>query len=178
MAPASKAAAAGALGTGRLRAVYRPTDLADYTARLASTFRSAAERAGLALLVETSPLPAPVHVDRELWEKIVLNLLSNAVKFTPAGRIVVRLVADGADAVLTVRDTGVGIPAAELPLLFDRFHRVTGAWSRSHEGTGIGLALVRKIVARHGGRIWAQAAPGQGATIFFTLGKPHELIAG
>jgi signal transduction histidine kinase/DNA-binding response OmpR family regulator len=163
------------LESGRLRADYRPTDLADYTARLASTFRSAAERAGLSLVVDAPSLTRPVHVDREMWEKIVLNLLSNAVKFTPAGRIEVGVVADGDDAVLTVRDTGVGVPADEQALLFDRFHRVTGGWSRSHEGTGIGLALVRELAELHGGSVAAESEVGHGSvfTVRIPFGTAH-----
>jgi signal transduction histidine kinase/DNA-binding response OmpR family regulator len=163
------------LESGRLRAAYRPTDLADYTARLASTFRSATERAGLQLSVDAPPLPAPVHVDREMWEKIVLNLLSNAVKFTREGRIDVRLSSDGTHAVLTVSDTGVGVPAEEQPLLFDRFHRVIGAWSRSHEGTGIGLALVRELAELHGGSVAAASEPGTGSrfTVTIPFGTAH-----
>ncbi|MEU8661207.1 sensor histidine kinase, partial [Actinoplanes philippinensis] len=128
--------------SGRMAAVFRPTDLAQHTARLAGTFRPAIERAGLTLTVDTPPLDEPVRVDHELWEKIVFNLLSNAVKFTRDGGVEVRMRAGDGHAVLSVRDTGVGIPEPEQALLFDRFHRVTGAWSRSHEGTGIGLALV------------------------------------
>jgi signal transduction histidine kinase/DNA-binding response OmpR family regulator len=158
------------LESGRLHAAYRPTDLADYTARLASTFRSAAERAGLHLVVDAALLPAPVYVDREMWEKIVLNLLSNAVKFTREGQITVRVGADGPDAVLSVSDTGVGVPESEQPLLFDRFHRVTGAWSRSHEGTGIGLALVRELAELHGGSVGAVSEIGRGST--FTVKIP------
>ncbi|MFF5080964.1 SpoIIE family protein phosphatase [Actinoplanes sp. NPDC000266] len=163
------------LESGRLRAAYRPTDLADYTARLASTFRSAAERAGLELAVETPPLAAPVYVDREMWEKIVLNLLSNAVKFTPTGRVEVRVGSDAGYAVLSVKDTGVGIPADQQPLLFDRFHRVTGAWSRSHEGTGIGLALVRELAEMHGGSAAATSRPGLGSvfTVRIPFGTGH-----
>ena len=157
------------LESGRLRAAYQPTDLADYTARLASTFRSAAERAGLELVVDAPPLPAPVYVDREMWEKIVLNLLSNAVKFTPEGRIEVRVRAADRGAELTVRDTGVGIPTDQLPLLFDRFHRVTGTWSRSHEGTGIGLALVRELAELHGGSAGAESEPDRGSIFVVTL---------
>ncbi|BCJ54777.1 hypothetical protein Asp14428_62520 [Actinoplanes sp. NBRC 14428] len=163
------------LESGRLRAAYRPTDLADYTARLASAFRSAAERAGLRLEVDCPPLSTPVHVDREMWEKIVFNLLSNAVKFTPSGGITVRLAERDGSAVLEVEDTGVGIGPDDQRLLFDRFHRVTGAWSRSHEGTGIGLALVRELAELHGGTATARSEPGAGSTFTVTvpLGAAH-----
>ncbi|GID98863.1 hypothetical protein Adu01nite_02140 [Paractinoplanes durhamensis] len=163
------------LESGRMRARYRPTDLADYTARLASTFRSAVERAELELVVDTPALPEPVHVDREMWEKIVLNLLSNAVKFTRSGRIAVGMHADGGQAVLTVRDTGAGVPPEEQPLLFDRFHRVTGVWSRTHEGTGIGLALVRELAELHGGSVSAESELGRGSvfTVRIPLGTAH-----
>jgi signal transduction histidine kinase/DNA-binding response OmpR family regulator/anti-sigma regulatory factor (Ser/Thr protein kinase) len=158
------------LESGRLRAEYRPTDLADYTARLASTFTSAVERAGLTLVVDVAPLAAPVYVDREMWEKIVLNLLSNAVKFTREGRIEVRVGSAGTHAVLAVTDTGVGVPESERSMLFDRFHRVTGAWSRSHEGTGIGLALVRELAEIHGGSVGVESEVGRGST--FTVKIP------
>ncbi|RSM59538.1 histidine kinase [Actinoplanes sp. ATCC 53533] len=163
------------LESGRLRAAYRPTDLADYTARLASTFRAVAERAGLRLDIESPPLSAPVHVDREMWEKIVFNLLSNAVKFTPAGGITVRVRQRPGVAVLEVTDTGVGVSEQEQRLLFDRFHRVTGAWSRSHEGTGIGLALVRELAELHAGTATVRSEPGAGSTFTVTipLGTAH-----
>jgi signal transduction histidine kinase/DNA-binding response OmpR family regulator/anti-sigma regulatory factor (Ser/Thr protein kinase) len=163
------------LESGRLRAAYRPTDLADYTTRLTSTFRAVAERAGLRLDIVAPPLSAPVHVDREMWEKIVFNLLSNAVKFTPAGGITVRLREREGVAVLDVTDTGVGVSEQEQQLLFDRFHRVTGAWSRSYEGTGIGLALVRELAELHGGTASARSKPGAGSTFTVTvpLGVAH-----
>ncbi|MDR7273380.1 SpoIIE family protein phosphatase [Catenuloplanes atrovinosus] len=158
------------ISAGRLRAAYQPTDLADYTARLASTFRSATDRAGLRLVVDCPSLPAPVHVDREMWEKIILNLLSNAVKFTFAGSVTVRVRAAGPVAVVEVADTGIGIAAEEIPLLFERFHRVAGVRSRSHEGTGIGLALVRELIEQHGGTVRVTSTPGEGST--FTLTVP------
>jgi PAS domain S-box-containing protein len=155
---------------GRAEASYEPVDLAAYTAELTAVFRSAVERAGLALVVDCPPLPAPVWVDREMWEKIVLNLLSNALKFTFEGRIAVRLAPDGAGIRLDVADTGVGIAADDLPQLFQRFHRVRGARSRSHEGTGIGLAMVQELVRLHGGSIDVRSEPGSGTT--FTVVVP------
>src|SRR5262249_21665725 len=129
---------------GRIDAVYEPTDVAALTADLASGFRSAIERAGLRLIVDCPEVPA-LYVDREMWEKIVLNLLSNAFKHTFEGEIVVMVRRLNNEAELLVRDTGVGIPREDLPRLFDRFHRVTGARARSHEGSGIGLALVQEL---------------------------------
>ena len=152
---------------GRVRARFEPTDLGQLTADLASSFRSAIERAGLRLTIDVAPAPAslgPVYVDREMWEKIVLNLLSNAFKHTFDGEIDVRLRADGRDAVLEVRDTGVGISAEQLPHIFERFHRVPNARSRTHEGTGIGLALVQELVRLHGGSIDVTSEPGVGTT--------------
>src|SRR3712207_3795576 len=108
---------------GRASAVRVETDVAAFTAELAGVLRAAAERAGLRLTVDCPPLDRPAHVDPRMWEKIVLNLVSNAVKYTFVGGIDVALRADGDDLVLQVSDTGVGIPAAELPRLFERFHR-------------------------------------------------------
>jgi PAS domain S-box-containing protein len=154
---------------GRIAAVYEPTDLATYTAELASVFRSAIERAGLRLVVECPPLPAPVYVDREMWEKIVLNLLSNAFKFTFEGEIAVRLDWCGDHVTLAVRDTGTGIPTLELPYIFERFHRVRNARARTHEGTGIGLALVQELARLHGGEITVVSAVEVGTTFTVTV---------
>jgi len=155
---------------GSARAAYEQVDLAAYTVELASGFRAAVERAGLRLLVDCAALPAPAYVDRDMWEKIVLNLLSNAIKFTFEGEIAVTLRQVGAGVELEVRDTGTGIPAAELPHLFERFHRVRGAWARTHEGTGIGLALVQELARLHGGTVRVSSAVGTGTT--FTVALP------
>ena len=160
---------------GRAQASYRPTDLAALTIDLASSFRSAIERASVALVVDAPPLSEPVYIDRTMWETIVLNLLSNAFKFTFGGEIAVSLQEQGAEAVLTVRDTGTGIPPEELPRLFDRFHRVEGAKGRSFEGSGIGLALVKELVVQHGGRISVQSEVGLGTSfaVSLPLGRDH-----
>ncbi len=155
---------------GRMQARYAPADLASVTAELASLFRSAVERAGLRFEVDCPPLREPVHLDRDLWEKVVLNLLSNALKFTFEGSIAVRVRAESGHAVVTVTDTGIGVPAAEMPKLFERFHRIENARARSNEGSGIGLALVRELVALHGGTITAESTEGEGTC--FTLRVP------
>jgi signal transduction histidine kinase len=159
---------------GRLEAHYEPTDLSAYTAELASVFRSAIETAHLTLTVDVSPLPEPVYVDREMWEKIVLNLLSNAFKHTFEGTIRVALRWHGDHAELDVADSGVGIPQAELPRLFDRFHRVIGAKSRTHEGTGIGLALVQELARAHGGDVRVSSREGAGSTFTVTVKSGRE----
>ncbi|AKJ07443.1 signal transduction histidine kinase [Archangium gephyra] len=163
------------LEANRLEASYEPTDLASLTRELASTFRSSVERAGLTFTVDCPPLGQPVYVDQEMWEKIVLNLLSNAFKYTLHGDIRVRLRESEGHAVLEVADTGTGIPAEELPRLFARFHRVKGAQGRTHEGTGIGLALVEELTKLHGGEVRVTSTEGVGSTftVSLPLGKEH-----
>ncbi|MFB6848639.1 SpoIIE family protein phosphatase [Streptomyces sp. NPDC056373] len=154
---------------GQIRPALEPVDLARATAELAGAFRSAFEAAGLTLEVDCPPLPEPVSLDREMWEKIILNLLSNALKFTFTGGARVQVAAAGDRARLTVTDTGTGIPADELPRLFERFHRVRGARSRSHEGSGLGLVLVKDLVEAHGGTVGVDSRPGQGTTVTVDL---------
>jgi PAS domain S-box-containing protein len=153
----------------RVQASYEATNLAVLTSDLASTFRSAIERAGLQFQVQCDELEAPVYVDREMWEKIVLNLLSNAFKFTLDGGISVRLRRENAAAVLEVADSGVGIAASELPRLFERFHRIAGTRARTHEGSGIGLALVQELVKMHAATIEVTSVPGEGTTFRVSL---------
>ncbi len=155
---------------GRVQASFQPTDLAELTSDLTSVFRSAVERAGMRLSVEANPIGEPVYVDHDMWEKVVLNLLSNAFKYTLAGSIEVSLRRVGNDVELAVRDTGIGVPPDEVPNLFRRFHRVEGARGRTHEGTGIGLALVHELVRLHGGRINVDSEHGKGST--FTVAVP------
>lgn len=158
---------------GRIEARYVTTDLALFTADLASMFRSAFERAGLRFVIECASLPEPAYVDRDMWEKIVLNLLSNALKFTLTGevRINVRAVADGFE--LEVADTGSGISAEDLPRIFDRFATIEAPRARTVERTGIGLSLVKERVKLHGGTIEAKSSPGAGTTITVRIPRGH-----
>ena len=160
---------------GRARATFTPTDLGALTADIASSFRSAIEKGGVRLSVDCATLAHEAYVDREMWEKVVLNLLSNAFKFTFEGEIRVALRETDGSAELVVSDTGTGIPDEELPRVFERFHRVRGAQSRTNEGTGIGLALVQELVRLHGGSVLAQSREGEGSafTVRIPLGSRH-----
>ncbi len=160
---------------GRVQAWYEPTDLAAVTRDLASTFRSAIERAGLRFEVRCEPLSESVYVDRDMWEKIVLNLLSNAFKFTLEGVIELRLRREDAYALLEVEDSGVGVAQEQIPRLFERFYRVEGSRGRNYEGSGIGLALVQELVRLHGGIIDVRSALEQGTTfsVRIPLGSRH-----
>ncbi|WNN89057.1 sensor histidine kinase [Gloeocapsopsis dulcis] len=113
--------------------------------------------------IDCPPLPERVYVDREMWEKIVLNLISNAFKFTFTGAITVRLHHIGSQVELAVQDTGIGIKAAEIPRLFERFHRVKGVQGRTFEGSGIGLSLVQELVNLHGGTVQVSSVEGEGS---------------
>ncbi len=161
--------------SGGLGASFAPTDLAAYTAGLAGAFQSLFDDVGLRLVVDCPPLPESIYVDRAQWEKIVMNLISNAFKFTFAGEIGVRLRWLGDRVELSVRDTGTGIPEAELPRIFERFHRVAGARGRSFEGSGIGLALVHELVRSHGGEIRVESELGRGTTFSLVIpaGNAH-----
>ena len=167
---------------GRHEALYEATDLGAFTAQLAGVFRSAIEQAGLKFEVRCRAGLEPAYVDHDMWEKIVLNLLSNAFKFTFDGGIAVELEERGDSFALLVRDTGIGIPPGQIDRVFDRFHRVENARGRSHEGSGIGLALVQELVRLHGGEVRVESQPGRGSVFTVTLPRgqahlPPERIA-
>jgi len=158
-----------------MEAVYRPTELGSATAELAGVFRSAIEKAGLTLIVDCPPISEPAYVDTGMWEKVVLNLISNAFKFTFEGEIEVQLSETAGYLELAVRDTGIGIPHDQLPKVFERFHRVSGARGRTLEGSGIGLALVQELVRLHGGSVTVESEFGQGSTfrVVIPAGRDH-----
>lgn len=163
------------LETGRAKANFEATNLSSLTIELASSFRLPCERAGLMLEIHCPELGEPVYVDPDMWEKIVLNLLSNAFKFTLTGSIYINLNTLGPHAVLTVTDTGCGINPEDLPHIFDSFYHCTNTISRSHEGAGMGLALVREMVRIHGGELQITSTPQIGSSfqISLPLGYKH-----
>jgi signal transduction histidine kinase len=116
-----------------------------------------------------APVGVIGHWDQRRIEEVVQNLLNNAVKYSPVGgRIEVRLESDERNAIVTVRDSGIGLAREDAPHVFERFYR--GQGKQRLEGTGLGLYICHAIVAAHGGRIWAESTgPGHGSTFKFTL---------
>ncbi len=163
------------LEAGGIVSSFEAVDLPRITEPLVTMFESAAESAGLTLSIDCEAMSTDSFVDVEHWSKIVLNLMSNAFKFTLHGGISVTLREEDGHAVLRVRDTGAGVPEDELPRLFDRFHRVHGTASRTHEGSGIGLALVAELARLHGGGVSASSEVGVGTemTVRLPLGRGH-----
>ena len=174
--------------SGRQQAMFSLVDIAAVTKNLAANFRSVIEKAGMELIVEASTINQPVYVDVEMWEKIVFNLLSNAFKYTLKGSITVSISSTsqiassnptlgntGEGIILKITDTGVGIPENELPNMFQRFHRVQNVTGRTHEGTGIGLSLVKELVQMHHGTIEVESTLNQGSTftVKIPFGKEH-----
>ena len=129
-----------------------------------------AQKSAIRLEVALAPAESEVWCDREAVSQILSNLLDNAIKYTPAGgRITVGACPQGEWVELYVRDSGIGIPAAELPRLFERFYRVDKARSRELGGTGLGLSIVKHLVAAHHGSIRVESRVNEGSTFFFTL---------
>ncbi|MFP5022673.1 SpoIIE family protein phosphatase [Pseudonocardia phyllosphaerae] len=163
------------LSNGRHDGTFSATELGTTTAELAATFAPVTERAGLALEVSCPPLARPAWVDRDAWEKIVLNLLSNAVKYTHTGGISVELEQLGEHIVLTVADTGTGIPEDEIDHVFERYRRPGSSRGRTGEGSGLGLPLIRQLVRLHAGTIDVRSRSGGGTefTVRIPLGFAH-----
>jgi signal transduction histidine kinase len=138
----------------------------------------AAVTAGISLRLEAEANMPPIPVDRDRINQVFDNLLGNAIKFSPRGGTIIIEVQDAGDLLqLGVRDTGVGIPGDKLDKVFDRFYQVDGSATRRFGGAGLGLAIARRIVEAHGGRIWVESEVGRGSAFRFILPKtqvPHE----
>jgi two-component system phosphate regulon sensor histidine kinase PhoR len=145
-----------------------PTSVTEVMIPPLDRLRPQAERAGLDLTVQLPPQMPLVLADAHRARLVLTNLVHNAVKFTPpGGRITVTAQFAGDDVVISVQDSGVGIPSEDLPRIFERFYKADRA--RSGGGTGLGLAIAKHIVQGHGGRIWAESVEGEGSTFSFTL---------
>lgn len=157
--------------SGKLRIEPKPIDLIPVVHAALDTVRPAAEAKALQLSVDLDPAASTVIGDPGRLQQVIWNLLANATKFTPSGgSIMVRLVQDAGESVLTVSDTGQGIAPDFLPFVFDRFRQADSTPKRAHSGLGLGLAIVRHLVELHGGRVQATSAGlGQGSTFSIRL---------
>jgi len=150
--------------SGKLALDLDDVDLAAVAGESVEALRPVADAQDVDLRLDVGPMPA-LRGDRARLGQLLDNLLSNAVKFSnPGGRVVVALGRSGKDLVLAVSDNGIGIPAAEHRLLFDRFFRASSAQQRAIDGTGLGLTIARAIVSAHGGAIELTSAEGEGTT--------------
>ncbi len=159
------------LDYGRMELRMTRFSLADMLHNVANAMKLTAEDSGHALAVDTPDDLPKIVGDRERIEQVVVNILSNAVKYTPSGGHI-RLSArelSGNRVRITVEDDGVGIPAADVPRLFERFYRVDKARSRAAGGTGLGLAIAKEIVEQHEGKIALASEYGKGTTVTITL---------
>ncbi len=154
--------------SGRVPLDIAPTKISKLVKKPLKRLRPLAERKDLTL-VRALPAPAPlVLADSKRIQQVVGNLIHNAIKFTPAGgRITVSAAIHADEVVLAIADTGIGIPAEDVPRIFERFYKADRA--RAEQGTGLGLAIAKHLVQTHGGRIWAESVEGQGSTFFFSL---------
>ncbi|HEY8147864.1 MAG TPA: HAMP domain-containing sensor histidine kinase, partial [Vicinamibacteria bacterium] len=152
---------------GAMRLSRERLELAEVVRDAVTLYSDVAEDKHIVLQSHGAPRVC-VSADRNRMRQVVANLLDNAIKYTPAGgRVEVQTAIEGAEAVLTVTDTGSGIPAGELPRIWERLYR--GDASRSERGLGLGLSLVKAIVEAHGGRVEATSSPGQGSTFVIRL---------
>jgi two-component system phosphate regulon sensor histidine kinase PhoR len=156
---------------GKVSLRLAPLRLTDVVASVLDLVRPKAEAGGVGLIVDVESGELGVQADHDRLAQILINLVDNAVKYTPQGGwVTVRARAvEGQRVDIRVRDTGVGIPRADLPRITERFYRVDKARSRELGGTGLGLAIVKHLVLAHGGELEITSEEGEGTTVRFTL---------
>jgi signal transduction histidine kinase len=166
--------------TGKLRLDSKPVELHRIIDATLDSVRPAADAKGIQLSLSLAPMASPVLGDSDRLQQVVWNLLSNAIKFTPrGGQVEIRLREVGANAVLQVNDSGIGIRSDFLPYVFDRFRQAESTLTRSHGGLGLGLSIVRHLVELHGGTVEVESAgEGQGSSFAVRLPLRAELAEG
>ncbi|HCJ11421.1 MAG TPA: hypothetical protein DHW14_09715 [Clostridiales bacterium] len=160
------------LEAGQVTFEWRTVDLAEVVRDSVRKYRPRAQAARVTMTFEEEEDGGPLEVrgDPDRLDQVLSNLIENALRFTPeGGRIVVRAFREGGDSVVSVGDSGPGIPEKDLERVFDRFYTVDRSRARAKAGTGLGLAIAKQIVEAHGGRIWAGRSPEGGALLSFAL---------
>ncbi|MCA9772681.1 MAG: response regulator, partial [Myxococcales bacterium] len=162
---------------GRMKLTLAETDVGELTRELVEHSMALAAARGIAVRMQIAKDLPPIFVDREKYERVLINLLSNALKFTPrGGEVFVRVFEEERHVVLSVRDTGVGIPPNYVDRVFERFAQVEGTTKREYEGTGIGLSLARELVKLHGGTISVESEVGEGSNFTVRLLKGDQIF--
>jgi signal transduction histidine kinase len=149
-------------------------DLAQVVREVVDTYQDTAKRSGIILKKEWGESLPLAWGDAERLKQVVRNLVDNAIKFSPdGGEVTVRIWDDEESLFCSVSDQGIGIAPALQERIFDRFYQVNGSTTRRFSGTGIGLALVRRIVEAHEGRVWVESSgvPGEGSTFTFSIAR-------
>jgi signal transduction histidine kinase len=155
---------------GRMELEAQPFDLPAALDNALTLIRERAARNSIGLVVHVDPGIGEIMADERKIKQVLLNLLSNAVKFTPeGGKITMSAALNGAAVEVSVADTGIGIAAEDQQAIFEEFRQVGSDYARKREGTGLGLALARRLVELHGGRLAVASEPGKGSTFTFTI---------
>jgi two-component system cell cycle sensor histidine kinase PleC len=163
------------LEAGRIEIDRTPIELQVAIAETLGIFQAEAERSRVAIVADVAP-DTTITADKEALRQVLANLVSNAIKFTPErGAVTVRATSDRKGVLVTVEDTGIGIPAAALEKLGRPFEQVQSPLTRNHKGSGLGLAIARSLVALHGGemRIRSREGAGTTVTVFFPFNPPR-----
>jgi two-component system phosphate regulon sensor histidine kinase PhoR len=156
--------------SGTAQLLLDEVDLIRVARSNAERLRLFAERQGLRVVLDLPERVRPVRGDEDRLGQVLINLVHNAVKFSPdGGEIVVGVREEEQEIRVWVRDPGIGVPAADLGRIFERFYKVDRARVRGRGGTGLGLSIARHVVESHGGRIWAESREGEGSTFAFTI---------
>ena len=153
---------------------FQDMDLNTFLAELVDEFAYNAREKGVQLDFQPLEPPVILPIDPGLMNQAIANLLSNALKYTgPGGSVSISGLVTADEAIIEVRDTGLGIPQTELPHLFDRFYRVNTDAHRAVEGTGLGLSIIKTIAEQHEGRVWVESQMGHGSTFYLALPLEH-----
>ncbi len=165
------------MDAGGLKLERQPASISDLVADTVESFTALARQRDVALSGSAEPGVDPALLDARQIGRVLANLVGNALRHTPAGGAVTVLAKPAAGrAQIEVSDTGQGISPQDLPHVFERFYRGEKSRSRATGGSGLGLAIAKAIVEAHGGQIWVESQPGQGARFVFTL--PHPPAGG
>lgn len=161
---------------GQLTLDKQPTDFPSFMTRVVQEARILSEEKGVSLTFSIEPIKPKVRIDQVRLSQVMHNLLSNAIRHTPkGGKIEVEVRLERAEGVMvSVQDTGTGIPEADQDMIFERFYRVDRSRTRSTGGTGLGLAIVKQLVDLHGGKVWVESQLGKGSRFSFSLPVKHE----